>query len=154
MLPRIAADVTWLQGRLNQFPTRALVSLVNASDQRGALAIQGPKVAQFIDGCFSKAAMAGTPVERPTALKKNDVAAFPFGDGSVWVARTGYTGEDGFEIVAPAESIEALWNLLLDRGQADGLKPCGLAVTRCAPRCATPFTGTNWMMPPRPSKRG
>src|SRR5690606_17691771 len=42
--------------------------------------------------------------------------------GDVMVARTGYTGEDGFEIVVPANEIEALWNDLL----AVGVKPCGL----------------------------
>ncbi len=42
--------------------------------------------------------------------------------GDVMVARTGYTGEDGFEIVVPAVEIEALWNELL----AAGVRPCGL----------------------------
>lgn len=42
--------------------------------------------------------------------------------GDVMVARTGYTGEDGFEIVVPANEIVALWNDLL----AVGVKPCGL----------------------------
>jgi aminomethyltransferase len=42
------------------------------------------------------------------------------------VSRTGYTGEDGFEVVAPAEVIEAVWNKLLAVGEAHGLKPAGL----------------------------
>jgi aminomethyltransferase len=45
--------------------------------------------------------------------------AFSFG-------RTGYTGEDGFEIFVPAAKAEWLWNLLLERGQAKGIEPCGL----------------------------
>lgn len=43
-------------------------------------------------------------------------------EGDVMVARTGYTGEDGFEIVVPAVDVEALWNDLL----AAGVRPCGL----------------------------
>ena len=59
-------------------------------------------------------------------LKKNEIAAFPFGGDSVWVGRTGYTGEDGFEIIAPSEMIESIWNRILELGQPLGLKPCGL----------------------------
>ncbi len=46
------------------------------------------------------------------------------------VSRTGYTGEDGFEVYAPAERAEQLWNKFLDAGQygtAEGVLPCGLA---------------------------
>ena len=44
----------------------------------------------------------------------------------IWISRTGYTGEDGFEVVAPGETIEAIWNQLLAAGQPHGLKPAGL----------------------------
>ena len=86
---RIDADAAWLEEHLSRFPTRALVTLVNASDQRAAVAVQGPKVAQFIDACFPGPAVAGRAVERPSLLKKNEIAAFRFGDGSVWVGRHG-----------------------------------------------------------------
>ena len=42
------------------------------------------------------------------------------------ISRTGYTGEDGFEVYAPAEDIVKIWNALLEKGKEDGLKPCGL----------------------------
>ena len=42
------------------------------------------------------------------------------------IARTGYTGEDGFEIYFSPEHSEKLWNDLLDAGRGDGLLPCGL----------------------------
>ena len=42
--------------------------------------------------------------------------------GELFIARTGYTGEDGFEIVLPATHAEALWRAL----QAEGVAPCGL----------------------------
>jgi aminomethyltransferase len=44
----------------------------------------------------------------------------------VWIGRTGYTGEDGFEIVAPNEQLEPIWLRLMALGQPHGLKPAGL----------------------------
>ena len=123
---RIDADLAWLDRQLAAFPDRATVTLTNASDQRGAVAVQGPNVAQFIDRCFVGASAAGVTDDRPTALKKNEIGAFSFASQSVWVGRTGYTGEDGFEIVAPSESIDAIWHRILDVGSPFGLKPCGL----------------------------
>jgi aminomethyltransferase len=59
-------------------------------------------------------------------VQKNEIARFDFSGRIVFVSRTGYTGEDGFEIVAEAGIIEALWDKLLEEGQAAGLKPAGL----------------------------
>jgi aminomethyltransferase len=123
---RIEADVAWLQERLAAFEKRAGVKLQNVSDSMAAVAVQGPRVAEFINSCFSVALRGGTPVTKPTELKKNQVALFAFEQGKVWVSRTGYTGEDGFEVVAPAELVEALWNKLLEAGKPFGLKPAGL----------------------------
>ena len=47
---------------------------------------------------------------QPADLKKNQVARFSLATSAIWVSRTGYTGEDGFEVVAPAAIIEAIWN--------------------------------------------
>ncbi len=123
---RIDADVAWLEQRHRLFPARAGVNLVNASDQRGAVAVQGPRAAQFMDRCFAGSAVAGTAAGQPTSLKKNEIASFHFAGHAVWVGRTGYTGEDGFEVVAPAEEIESVWSKLLEAGQPFGLKPAGL----------------------------
>jgi aminomethyltransferase len=123
---RVADDVRWLESQLAASPARARVNLVNASDQRGAVAIQGPRVAEFIDRCWPGPALAGKNVDRPTALRKNELASFAFRGRSIWVARTGYTGEDGFEVIAPADLVEAVWTSVLEEGQPFGLKPCGL----------------------------
>jgi aminomethyltransferase len=123
---RIEADVAWLEAQLAAFPQRSTVALRNTSDATGALAVQGPRVAEFIDGCFSGPATGGTSVGRVTDLKKNQIARFGHAGGTVWVSRTGYTGEDGFEVVAPAGSIEGIWNQLLAAGRPHGLKPAGL----------------------------
>src|SRR5690606_40109292 len=43
------------------------------------------------------------------------------------ISRTGYTGEDGFEVYAAADKAEQLWNKMLDAGADAGILPCGLA---------------------------
>jgi aminomethyltransferase len=123
---RIDADVAWLETQLAAFARRSEVKFHNASDYVGAVAVQGPRVVEFIDGCFPGPSTVGTQVARATDLKKNQVANFAHTGGAIWVSRTGYTGEDGFEIVALGESLEAIWNQLLVAGQPHGLKPAGL----------------------------
>ena len=123
---RIEADVAWLEAQLAAFPERGAVSLRNTSDATGALAVQGPRVVEFIDHCFPGPSMSSTSVGRATDLKKNQVARFAHAGSTIWVSRTGYTGEDGFEVVAPAGSVEAIWNQLLAAGGPHGLKPAGL----------------------------
>jgi aminomethyltransferase len=119
---RIAADLAWLNGQLAAFPNRHQVDLKNLSDDFGALAVQGPKVAQFIDACFAEGAHAG----QLASLRKNELLRREFHGRAVYVARTGYTGEDGFELVAPAEITQALWNKVLETGGPFGLLPAGL----------------------------
>jgi len=123
---RIEADYFWLQTRLAAFDRRDGVALRNISDSMAAVAVQGPRVVDFIDKLSPQPAIGGTTVTRPTQLKKNQIAKIQFSGAKLWIARTGYTGEDGFEIVAPADVIEAVWNKVLELGQAFGLKPCGL----------------------------
>jgi aminomethyltransferase len=60
-----------------------------------------------------------------------EVKSFHFKAGtlvgaSIWAARTGYTGEDGFEIFCPADATPRLWDALLEAGQELGIRPCGL----------------------------
>ena len=116
---RIDADFAWLTRQWAAFAGGA-VELRNRSDELAAVAAQGPKVAGFIDQCFSAGARTAA------ALRKNDIARFSFAGRNVLVSRTGYTGEDGFEIVAEADIIEALWNKVLETGGPSGLKPAGL----------------------------
>ena len=123
---RTAEDVGWLEQQLERFPRRGELQLQNVSDATGAVAVQGPRVAEFIGQCFSGSAIAGTPVASPRDLKKNQIAKFRSATAEAWVSRTGYTGEDGFEVAAPAEAIVGIWDNLLAAGQAHGLKPAGL----------------------------
>jgi aminomethyltransferase len=123
---RIPSDLAWLRRQLSRLAPPVGVSLRDASDETGALAAQGPRVAAFIGQCFPGPFTAGAAVEALTGLKKNQAARTQFAGRQVWVSRTGYTGEDGFEIVAPADVIEGIWNRLLESGRPHGLKPAGL----------------------------
>ena len=117
---RIDADAAWLERQRASFPGRNGVELTNRSDEMAAVAVQGPKVAGFIDNIFQPGAQTAA------GLQKNELVRLNFAGRGVFVSRTGYTGEDGFEIVAPAGSIEGIWNKLLEVGRSSGLKPAGL----------------------------
>jgi aminomethyltransferase len=88
-----------------------------ASPRYAQLAIQGPKGLATLQ-----------------KLTKTDLASieyYHFVDGAVLgatarIARTGYTGEDGFEIYIAPEHAERIWNAILEAGQEFGIKPCGL----------------------------
>ena len=67
--------------------------------------MQGPQVKEFINRAIPGAATSDFKVLAVTDLKKNQIAGFPFADDNILVARTGYTGEDGFEIFG-ADSID------------------------------------------------
>ena len=123
---RIDTDVAWLERQLAAFPRGSEVKFQNTSDTTGAVAVQGPRVVEFIGSFCHGPSTGGTPVARVTDLKKNQAGRFSFAGQPIWISRTGYTGEDGFEIVAPGQHIEAIWNQLLAAGRPYGLKPAGL----------------------------
>jgi aminomethyltransferase len=123
---RIDADVSWLEKQHAASPHRAEVRLANVSDQMGAVALQGPQVREFIDPCLPGPFIGGTKISKASDLKKNEIAIGTFNGQTVYLGCTGYTGEDGFEIIAPAEIIEGLWNKLLAVGHAYCLQPAGL----------------------------
>ncbi|MEY2429204.1 MAG: aminomethyltransferase [Verrucomicrobiota bacterium] len=123
---RIDEDVAWLERQLANFPSREHLKLQNVSDTTGAIAIQGPRVAAFINQCLAGPSTGGTIVPQVTDLKKNQIARIRFNGHQVWVSRTGYSGEDGFEVVAPSAIIESIWDKVLEAGYSHGLKPAGL----------------------------
>jgi aminomethyltransferase len=123
---RTAADWDWLQTQVDHAPTPDGFQLQNVSDEWAAVAVQGPRVVEFIGAVIPGGSIGGTLAARVTDLKKNQIAGFVFRGVSLLVARTGYTGEDGFEVLVPAGHAEALWNALLEAGEASGLKPAGL----------------------------
>jgi aminomethyltransferase len=123
---RTEADWDWLQVQYDRSPVSSGLQLKNASSELAAVAIQGPRVASFMDRALPGGSLGGRVVDRVTQLSKNEVGIFVFHGVTVFVARTGYTGEDGFEVVAPADDMERIWTSVLHHGQAEGLQPTGL----------------------------
>lgn len=93
------------------------VVLSNESDATAALALQGPKSPSILDRWISGAS---------SQLGHHAIKSFSAVQGDVRIARTGYTGEDGFEILCPANAAAAVWDKLLVLGKEEGLLPCGL----------------------------
>lgn len=123
---RIAADVAWIQERAEKFSRPAELRFTDASHNYAAVAVQGPKVAGFINECIPGASISAMRVGSVADLKKNELGGFTFEKGCVLVSRTGYTGEDGFEILGADEAIQHAWSKVLAAGQSAGVKPCGL----------------------------
>jgi aminomethyltransferase len=121
---RIKPDVAWLQAQAAKFSGELKVT--DVSHQYSAIAVQGPRVKEFINAVIPGAAISAKRVAAVTDLKKNEIGGFNYEKGALLVARTGYTGEDGFEIVGSDEAIRHVWNKVLELGQPFGLKPAGL----------------------------
>jgi len=96
------------------------VTMVHRSD-RALLALQGPRAEEVLRGVEAPTSSPATTL-RPFGVQETRIAGC-----SVVVARTGYTGEDGFELALDAADAERLWATLLTEGAVHGLAPCGLA---------------------------
>lgn len=108
----IDEDFAWLRSHLP-----ADVTLTNRSDEFAGLAVQGPKAAAWFE------TFVGGKCQAPT---RNQIVRLDMGGGQMFIARTGYTGEDGFELFCPAAAAVQLWSDVLATGAAFGIKPCGL----------------------------
>jgi glycine cleavage system T protein (aminomethyltransferase) len=89
----------------------------NASEGTGLIAVQGPK-AEALVGRLADRDVTRIGYYR---FERGTVAEVP-----TLISRTGYTGEDGFELYAPADQTEKLWTALLAGGRGDGAAPIGL----------------------------
>ncbi|MGE0786828.1 MAG: glycine cleavage system aminomethyltransferase GcvT [Sandaracinaceae bacterium] len=90
----------------------------DASGRTALIALQGPKAKEVA------AAIGFSP--DALALKAFGVARIALKEGDVMVARTGYTGEDGFEIFCANEAAAPVWRRLLEAGKDVGIAPAGL----------------------------
>lgn len=105
-------DVTWVNSHL-----LGDVRMENRSDATGQIALQGPEAEKIL----SKLVKEPLPEKNYTFKPELEV------DGrKCIVSRTGYTGEDGFEVYCKAEDTPALWDAMLAAGKDEGLIPCGL----------------------------
>lgn len=105
-------DLAWLNDHLE-----GDVGISDKSDEYALLALQGPVAQQVL--------------QKLTVMQLDTIASFQFAIGAVSgvpciISRTGYTGEDGFELYCHPEEIEKLWRAILEAGQQYGVVPCGL----------------------------
>jgi aminomethyltransferase len=108
-----AKDWAWVSRFAGEFG----VELTDESDSIALLALQGPKAQEILS--------------RLTDADLDAIRYYRFAEGAVngkpaIISRTGYTGEDGFELYVAAEDAAALWRSLLEAGAADGLTATGL----------------------------
>lgn len=123
---RIEADLAWLKNRFEAAGLTDGTRMEDISNETAALALQGPSSAAVMAAVFPGQLTNSPGAAHVGDLKKNQLGAYGWGGTRIWIARTGYTGEDGFELVAPAGTIEALWQQLCKAGETHGLKPAGL----------------------------
>ncbi|MGB5218679.1 MAG: glycine cleavage system aminomethyltransferase GcvT [Smithella sp.] len=91
--------------------------LKDISDETGKLDLQGPRSEEILQ----KLTAADLKNLRFYHFCKSQVAGF-----DAIISRSGYTGEDGFEIYAPSNVIGQIWDNIMTAGADSGLKPCGL----------------------------
>ena len=113
----VAVDFEAFQARTAGFD----VKLVNESEETSLIAVQGPRAEEIL--------LAMDPSDAEAVKEVRYYAATPLtlGETDVLLARTGYTGEDGFEIYVPNIEAEKIWSAALTAGEPFGLKPAGLA---------------------------
>lgn len=109
----IAKDLAWIREQARGFE----VTITDRSDDYALLALQGPKAAEILQAL--------------TGAKLGTIRTYHFGEGTVagihcMISRTGYTGEDGFELYHAASEAEALAKALLEAGKPHGLELAGL----------------------------
>jgi aminomethyltransferase len=108
----VERDFAWIRSHAGED-----VEVTNVSDDYALLALQGPMAQEIL-----------TPL---TATDLSAVRYYGFAMGEVGgfeaiISRTGYTGEDGFELYVAPQHAAALWSLLLEEGAAHGIAPAGL----------------------------
>jgi aminomethyltransferase len=111
----IMKDHEWILARSRERAGEAAV--VNSSSRYALLALQGPR--------------AEAVLQTLTAIDLPAINYYWYAVGEVagvraMVSRTGYTGEDGFEVFVPPAQSDRTWDAILAAGRADGVKPCGL----------------------------
>lgn len=112
----IEKDFDWLNA---QHKTED-VTIKNQSDVYGLLAIQGPKAEEILQKIVNVNLTEIKPFRFMQDVTINTL------ENGVLISRTGYTGEDGFEIYLDAKDTVPLWKKLLEIGASDGLLPAGL----------------------------
>lgn len=108
---RIDEDLNWMVRNKLGFN----VDIINESHNYSLLAVQGPKAVELIQK------MGVNELPPFFSIKRAELCNI-----NLWISRTGYTGEDGVEILVRNEFSETLWDKILEAGQEFGIKPIGL----------------------------
>ncbi len=108
---RIDEDLNWMVRNKNGFN----VDVINESHNYSLLAVQGPKACDLMKSIGLEDLPPFFSIKRAELFNVN-----------LWVSRTGYTGEDGVEILVRNEFSEMLWDKILEAGKDLGIKPIGL----------------------------
>lgn len=106
-------DFTWMKA--HQLPGTELIDI---SERVGQLALQGPKAEEIL---LKLTAKENLPVKYYSCIPGKEAAGI-----CCLISKTGYTGEDGYELYMAAEQAPALFEALMDVGKEEGLIPCGL----------------------------
>jgi aminomethyltransferase len=110
----VAKDYAWIGAQVEQVGEAAVV---DSSSRYALIAIQGPAAVETL-----------APL---TSVDVGDIGHYHFAHGEVanarvLISRTGYTGEDGFEIFVPPNMADRVWQALLQSGRSADVIPCGL----------------------------
>lgn len=110
-------DFKWMTSHL---PKGGEVLLKDVSPETVLLALQGPKSWEVLVQII--------PFGKTEIPLRNfiETELVPARGAKGLIARTGYTGEKGYELVIPADAVEKVWNALLEAGKSEGIKPVGL----------------------------
>lgn len=98
-------DLTWMEAQAGPFEVR-----IEPRDDLAMIAVQGPKARERV----------AEVLEHPALMELKPFREIPLGE--YFVARTGYTGEDGFEVILPNGEAGLFWSRLLEKN----VRPCGL----------------------------
>lgn len=93
-------------------------SVDDASDAWSLIAVQGPRSAAVVEDLSN---------HDTESLRYYGIDRIAAGPHDVLIARTGYTGEDGFEIYCTPDDAPSVWNLIMGAGKRHGIRPAGLA---------------------------
>jgi aminomethyltransferase len=110
-------DYAWIRKQAGGFPS---VHISDYSSYYSQLALQGPRALETLQ----KLTKVDLGAIRNYWFTWGTVAGIP----NVMIARTGYSGEDGFEVYIPADepTTVKMWNALMEAGAEFGIRPCGL----------------------------
>ncbi|WP_144835197.1 aminomethyltransferase family protein [Microbacterium sp. BH-3-3-3] len=102
---------------------RGTLAVADVTDDYALIALQGPE---------ARGILSSTPGVEITGTALDELGYYAWTDGTfdgapLFVARTGYTGEDGYELMIPTAQAADLWDAALAAGADRGLVPCGLA---------------------------